>query len=37
MERGPRNLPDVRDQFRRATRQREDFGRSRDRDFEPEI
>lgn len=37
MERGPRNLPDVRDQFRRATRQREDFGRSRDRDFEPDL
>lgn len=37
LERGPRNLPDVRDQFRRATRQREDLGRSRDRDFEPEI
>jgi hypothetical protein len=37
MERGPRTLPDVRDQFRRATRQREDSGRSRDRDFEPEI
>lgn len=37
IERGPRHVPNVRDQFRRATRQREDFGRSRDRDFEPGI
>jgi hypothetical protein len=37
MERGPAKPPNVRDQFRRATEQRRDFGRSRDRDFEPEI
>lgn len=39
VERGPAKLPNVREQFRRATGQRKDFGRdpSRDRDFEPEL
>lgn len=35
--RGPGKPPNVREQFQRAARQRRDLGRSRDRDFEPEI